>query len=163
MDGESRAARVDFPGARQPADRNEACARRRQIAERSPKVPPSRCDVRFTGGRGSKRCPLRGHHGADAGSQAQKERQSAKRFEVAGKIAKPQIAVQHGIGGIAVTALVKIHQQKGKVVERVDDRQLLIELDGVERRRLALPEHDVTEMQVSMASPDLPGLRPPAE
>src|SRR5262249_19524078 len=48
---------------------------------------------------------------------------------------------------------VKIHQQEGEIVEGVDGSQVVVELDGIEQSRAAVPEHDVAEMQIAVAAP----------
>jgi hypothetical protein len=45
-----------------------------------------------------------------------------------------------------------IHQQEGEMVEGVDGGQVVVELDGIEQPRAAVPEHDIVEMQIAVAA-----------
>lgn len=51
----------------------------------------------------------------------------------------------------------KIHEQKREIVERIDSRNLVVELNAVEQPRFALQQADIAQMQVTVASPDLAG------
>ena len=63
-----------------------------------------------------------------------------------------EIAVEHDIRRLRKTALAEVHQQKGEVVEHVARSDQRVELDGVEQHRPLVDEHDVAEMQVTMAA-----------
>ena len=58
--------------------------------------------------------------------------------------------------------LVEIHQQEGKVVAEVDRRHPFVELERIERHRLAPPQAEITEMQIAMCAPDKTVLGAPA-
>ncbi len=45
---------------------------------------------------------------------------------------------------------VKIHQQEGKIVERIDPGEFLAEFDGVKRHGPAIDQADVVEMKIAM-------------
>lgn len=49
-------------------------------------------------------------------------------------------------------AVLEVHEQEGDVVEHVDARHLVAELDAVEQGGPAVDETDVSEMQVAMAT-----------
>ena len=67
--------------------------------------------------------------------------------------AGPEIPVKHEIGFVLQTTFPKIHQQEGEIVENISGRDRIIELHGVEQRRLTLEKHDIAEMQVPVAPP----------
>ena len=45
----------------------------------------------------------------------------------------------------------QVHEQEGEVVEHVDRRHGVVEFQAVERRRTALEQADVAQMQVAVA------------
>ena len=53
---------------------------------------------------------------------------------------------------MAKPAPIEVHEEKGEVVERVDGRDRLVELYGVEEHRPTLPQHDVAEVQVAVTA-----------
>ena len=53
-------------------------------------------------------------------------------------------------------ALPEIHHRKSEIVENVAGGDRVVELDGVERRRLAVNQREIAEMQIAVATPDPP-------
>ena len=54
----------------------------------------------------------------------------------------------------------QVHEQEREVVEDVDARDFIVELDRVEKRRLAVDEHDVTQVKIAVTLPDKTGPMP---
>src|SRR4051794_32223753 len=52
----------------------------------------------------------------------------------------------------------EIHQEKGEVIEHVDGREVLVELEAIEQGGLALEHADVAQDEIAMAAADLIGL-----
>ena len=97
------------------------------------------------------------HMGSDHGAHRQERRQQPNQRRIA---IPPDITAQHPVGGGAGHTALQIHQQEGKVIAEVDGRQVLIELQRVERRRAAVPNQQVAQMQVAMRPPHEAGRRP---
>ncbi|OIQ63851.1 hypothetical protein GALL_546050 [mine drainage metagenome] len=74
---------------------------------------------------------------------------SSQGIDVAGAC---HVAVHRPVGRCTAGPAVEVHQQKRQVVSYVDGRQLFVELQRVERHRAALPQADVSQMQVAMAA-----------
>jgi hypothetical protein len=62
-----------------------------------------------------------------------------------------EIAIEQQIGLGMQAAVPQVHQQKSEIVECVGRRQRGVELETVERRRLAADHRDIGEVQVTMA------------
>ena len=92
------------------------------------------------------------HHGANPGPEPQEQRQGSQALQVQPRVRTPEIAIENDVGRHVLPAAVEIHQQEGEVVEGVDGREILIELDGIEQHRAVAPEHDIVEMQVAVAA-----------
>ena len=91
-----------------------------------------------------------------AARRARNMRQGRQCFQLPLDIgAAPQIAVQKKIGVGMQIPLPKIHQDEGEVVERIDGRHRIVELDGVEENRPAVQQNDVAQMHVAMAEANL--------
>ena len=83
----------------------------------------------------------------------------AQRFQpriVAGLL---QPGVEHAPGQIGPFAVQQVHHQKGHVGHHVHPAEGRRELDGVERHRLAIQQHQIAQMQIAMAFAD-PALLP---
>ena len=65
----------------------------------------------------------------------------------------PQPFVEQAVGQRAQATLAEVHQGEGEIVEHVDAGHALGELDGIERHRLAVDQHDVAQVQIAMAAP----------
>ena len=95
----------------------------------------------------------------DAGSQAahQRPHQCAVRLveaqdPCAGVVAGTlQIGVEKPKRQVAATVCLQVHGHERHVAEHIDAAQRRGELDAVERRRLAVDQHRVGQMQVAMA------------
>src|SRR6185295_13171174 len=57
----------------------------------------------------------------------------------------------------------EIHQKKRKIVEHVDARDLVVELDRVEQRGAAVEHDDVAEVKVAVTLTHEPGIAPRIE
>lgn len=68
-----------------------------------------------------------------------------------------EVAVGHQVGQFGESAMPQVHGQDGQIVEHVDRRDLLVELDAVEQARLAVEQAYVAEMQIAVAAPYLAG------
>ena len=51
----------------------------------------------------------------------------------------------------------QVHQEEREIVADVDARDLVVELDAVERRRVAVEDHDVAQVQIAVALADEAG------
>ena len=63
----------------------------------------------------------------------------------------PQIAVPDRIGVPRQLPAPQVHDQEGKVVQHVDAGNIVVELDRVEQRGLAVEQDDVAKVEVTMA------------
>lgn len=75
------------------------------------------------------------------------KRQQDKAILVIGLV---EVAVHHEIGELWETAMPKVHQQEGKVVQNIDAGDLVIEFDAIEEARLAIEKADVAQVQIAM-------------
>ncbi len=55
-------------------------------------------------------------------------------------------------------AMPEVHDQEGEIVENVDGRDAVVEIDAVEEARLAVEKAEIAQMQIAMAEADLAGL-----
>src|SRR3954471_21307984 len=62
-----------------------------------------------------------------------------------------QPAVEQTAGGRAVALLGQVDEQEGQIVEHVDAGEVVGELDAVEQDRAIFQEHDVGEVEVTVA------------
>jgi len=92
--------------------------------------------------------------GANGGTQGQEQRYQPQAPIVRGVA---QIATHHRVGEVAPIAMYKVHEQKGEVVQPVDDGDVIVEFDRVEQRRYALNTADVAQVQVAMQAPHMTG------
>ena len=74
-----------------------------------------------------------------------------------------KISVHDQIGEFGEAAMPQVHEQEGKVVEHIDRRDLVVELDAVEQARRAVEQADVAQMQVAVAAAHLSGVLAPVE
>ncbi len=70
-----------------------------------------------------------------------------------------QIGVEKAVGEPRQLAVEQVHDQERDLVHDIDPPERLVELDAVERRRLAVDERDVAQVQVAVAlANEPPGL-----
>ena len=106
---------------------------------------------------------MHANHRANSGPERQEQRQQREAVEAietvdVGWIAETgKVSVLHVAGRRALAAVAQIHHQEREIVEDVDGRNRLVELDGIEQARLALPQHHVGEMQVAVDAADETG------
>ena len=98
------------------------------------------------------------HHGAHAGPAGEKQRQTGQALDLAAYRLERHVGIEHRVGRLAVAARIEVHEQEGEVVEHVDGGQRLAELQGVERHRHAVDQHDVAEVQIAVAAADAAGV-----
>src|SRR5262249_50615558 len=98
--------------------------------------------------------------GADCRPQRQKERH---RGEPVILLCAVQVAVEDAVGKMLEPAMLQIHQQKGQVVEDICAGESLVELQAIEKGRLALKQADVPEMQITVTMADFAGGTPSVE
>jgi len=68
--------------------------------------------------------------------------------------ADAKIAVENFVGAVPVSAKFEIHQQEGNIVQHVDDRDIIVELDVVEQHRLATDQADFARVEIAVTAPD---------
>ena len=98
------------------------------------------------------------HDGAHAGAAGEEQRQAGEALDLAADGLEGDVGVEHGVGRLAVAARIEIHEQEGEVIEHVDGGQRLAELEGVERHRHVVDQHDVAEVQIAMAAAHAAGI-----
>jgi hypothetical protein len=69
----------------------------------------------------------------------------------------PKIAVENQIGVPMQSPFLKIHQQKGKVVERIAARDSVVEFQGVEQHRRVIDKRDVAQVEIAVAAAHIAG------
>ena len=122
-----------------------------EVTKGSPQIVPRLLKVGLAPSRSS--CAAR-----SAVTMARMAARSARKSGIAirpcrssGVPTSPQVAVEDDVCRRSLAVTVEVHEEEGKVVQRVDGRDGFIELDGVVESRPALPHHDIGQMQIPMA------------
>ncbi len=94
-------------------------------------------------------------------------RTAARTERKSGSSARPGIVLDPIVVGLqegqrrgAIATIDQVHEQEGDIVEQVDLRERLIELDAVEQHRSTAEQHDVLEVQVTVAVANEAGAPP---
>jgi hypothetical protein len=100
---------------------------------------------------------LGARHGDDrpnARPAGEEQRQGREPLDLPADRLEGYISVEHRVGRLQVTARIEVHQQKGEVIENIDRRQCLAELQRVKGNRVAVDEHDVAKVQIAVTAAD---------
>ncbi len=97
----------------------------------------------------------RRYMGAHGRAQRREERQERKALLLARRIA---IAVGDEVRVILQATMPEIHDEKGEIVENVDGRDAVVEIDAVEETRLAVEKAEIAQMQIAVAEADFAAL-----
>ncbi len=91
------------------------------------------------------------HIGADRRPYRKKQRQQAERI---GAVVPARLdkSIEQPARRVVQPEMDEVHEREGEIVEDVGGRNCRIELDGVEQYGLAVEQHDVAEMGVTMAA-----------
>jgi hypothetical protein len=89
--------------------------------------------------------------GAHLCSQRHEERQEGEAVLLPGGV---EIVVDQQVGEVGQSSVPEVHRQEGEIVEHVDRRQPLVEVEAVEQPWSALEHADVAQVQIAVTAAD---------
>src|SRR3954466_7690771 len=97
---------------------------------------------------------------ADGGADCHEEGHEPKAI---GLLTFVQVAVEEQVGEVALIPAPQVHQKEGDIIQDIDRRERVVELDAVEQGRRTVEQANIAQDEIAMTSPDLSRLAPSLE
>ena len=67
-----------------------------------------------------------------------------------------EVGIENDVGRAAKALVIQIHQQKCQIIEDIAGAKRFAELQRVKKDGRAFHQHNVAQMQIAVAAPDMP-------